>query len=129
MLKTNLKAQKESIPVLLDYIENQCIQHNVGPDCIFKALLISDEIVSNICIYTYGENEGDIQVELLFKPEYLSLRFIDSGMPSDPTGYRTSEKKKDELGRLGISLVRMYSQKLNYERAGNKNIVTVSIEP
>ncbi len=129
MLKTKVKSQKESVHVLLDYVQNQCIQHNLGPDCIFKALLISDEIVSNIIKYAYGENEGDIQVELLFESECLSLRFIDSGVPFDPTGYKKPEKKNDELGSLGISLVKMYSQNLNYERVGNKNIVVVSIEP
>ena len=93
-------------------------------------MLIVEELVTNICNYAYPNREGDFEVDIEFFSDRCLIKMVDSGNPFDPTKARkpdtTSSLEERKIGGLGLFFVRENSDKFQYERVGNKNIVRIT---
>jgi anti-sigma regulatory factor (Ser/Thr protein kinase) len=92
--------------------------------------LIADEIFTNITSYAcLGEEEYPVTLEIEVKNGVVSMTFIDSGIPFDPTSVPSPDiglpAAEREIGGLGIHMVRCMTDEISYERAGDKNVLTV----
>ncbi|MDR0652945.1 MAG: ATP-binding protein [Synergistaceae bacterium] len=90
--------------------------------------LIADEILANITNYSRAE-EYPVTLEIGVKNGVVSMTFIDSGIPFDPTAVSSPDTElsagEREIGGLGIHMVRCMTDEISYERAGDKNVLTV----
>ena len=92
-----------------------------------------DEIVVNICDYAYKEkndnNKFTIKISIDKNTDLLSLSFIDSGVPFDPTKREETNilEGLDErnVGGLGIHITRSFADLLEYKYENNQNILTI----
>ena len=92
--------------------------------------LAMEEAVVNVISYAYpmGE-EGEIVVEAKINSKRLKFVITDKGMPFDITKREEADVTlpADErpIGGLGIFLVRHIMDSVNYERVGDKNILSL----
>ena len=95
-----------------------------------KLNLALEEAVVNIMEYAYmPKTEGEIEVSAHVDETQIKFIITDYGMAFDPTlknEVDTTLTVEDRpIGGLGIHLVRQYMDSINYERADNKNILTL----
>jgi serine phosphatase RsbU (regulator of sigma subunit)/anti-sigma regulatory factor (Ser/Thr protein kinase)/transposase len=95
-----------------------------------------DEICTNIIRYAYNDmKKGDIRIEMARTNNDVVTRIIDRGVGfdysevTDPDIDRYVKERKK--GGFGIYLVRQLNDSVDYKRAGNRNILTLTnkVEP
>ena len=92
-----------------------------------RALLALDEAFANVVNYA-GATRVDVWA---FREEaVLTVKLVDDGVAFDPLAYTASEREFDEFdeGGMGISLIKQTADQLAYERANNRNILTMTFD-
>lgn len=103
---------------------------------VFQLQLALDEAVSNIVNYAYGEATGmpvTITADVAAADDgfrELKLCLLDHGFAFTPLAEApevdiTSDAEKRQIGGLGIFLIRQMMDKLEYERVGEQNVLTM----
>ena len=93
--------------------------------------LAVDELFTNIASYAYAPGSGEATVRLDFDEEsrMASIAFIDSGIPYDPLQKPdpdvTLSAEEREIGGLGIYMAKKATDKMEYRRENNQNILTL----
>ena len=81
-----------------------------------------EEVFDNIAMYS---NADKVSFACYRTGEGYTVSFRDNGVPFDPVDHAVKKKKFEELdtGGMGIMLARKYSQKMYYERRGDRNVL------
>ena len=105
--------------------------HQFSPECIQDVNLVFEEAISNIIFYGYTDEEQkhvrQIEVEIEFEDDTLILEIRDDAKPFDPL--KAPEPDLDipfderEIGGMGIHLVRMLMNELEYKRVEGTNVL------
>lgn len=120
----------QQIPTLAEWVEGLDVPEELN----MPINLALEEIVSNVMLYAYpGRKDGKVFVEFNEKEDNHSKQLIftvsDSGVPFDPTKQAEADvslsAEEREIGGLGIHLVRQLMDEIRYERADDKNILTL----
>ena len=111
-------------------IRNELESLNYDRSSIFKAILILEELVTNIL--KYSKTPDDINLAVTYSEKQIKVNISDSGKRFNPL-----EAKKPELnktiqtihpGGLGINIVRNLVDSIDYYRVGGDNILTLAIQ-
>ena len=104
-------------------------------DCGMKAQtqidLAVDELFTNIASYAYAPGSGEATIQLNFDEasRVASITFIDSGVPYDPLQKPdpdvTLSAEEREIGGLGIYMAKKATDKMDYRRENDRNILTI----
>ncbi|MCR5049657.1 MAG: SpoIIE family protein phosphatase [Paludibacteraceae bacterium] len=123
----------QQIPTLAEWVEGLGIPAELN----MPVNLALEEIVSNVMLYAYPkERNGQVFVEFSrFEskgqsgPSRLIFVVSDSGIAFDPTQREEVDislaAEDRDIGGLGIHMVRKLMDEIRYERADNKNILTL----
>ncbi len=88
-----------------------------------------EEVLTNIMLHGYADiDDHKIELTLEADTEAVTLRFVDDGIPFDPTERplpEPMETDNDEAGGLGILFVRRLMDEVAHERAGGQNHLTL----
>ena len=106
-------------------IVRDCVRDLAGDtQWVRKALLAGDEWIANVVSYS-GATE--FAFDCRADGDGLTLAFRDDGIPFDPTLQRDAEPDFDDLdqGGMGIDLIRQTARRMHYERADNRNVLTL----
>ena len=90
--------------------------------------LATEEIFVNICSYAY-DAPGDVIIRLYREQSHITLTFIDSGRPFDPTKNVLDINDYDHetaIGGLGRYLAFSIAESYRYEYIDNKNILQLT---
>jgi len=95
-----------------------------------EILLVLEEALVNIQAYAYADqNEHEIEVCLFATETEFTARLIDDGRPFDPSRMPEPDinatLKERKVGGLGIYFVNKFMDKIEHERKGDKNILTL----
>ena len=118
------------ISKLAVFIDELGEEMNLTPELIFNLNLVLEEAVSNVILYAYGE-EKHKEISLMANMSDGNLVFLltDSGKEFDPTKVPdadiTLSAEEREIGGLGIFLIRQIMDKVDYQRIGEKNVLTM----
>lgn len=116
-----------SIPQASAFLEAALEQWEVPMKLANRAQIAMDEIYSNIVYYSGAKNAA---VTVAREPNGLTLTFEDDGVPYDPTTAKepdvTLSGEEREAGGLGIFMVKKMAADMRYQRAQDKNKLTVS---
>ena len=118
------------ISKLAVFIDELGEEMNLTPELIFNLNLVLEEAVSNVILYAYGE-EKHKEISLMANMSDGNLVFVltDSGKVFDPTKVPdadiTLSAEEREIGGLGIFLIRQIMDKVDYQRIGEKNVLTM----
>jgi anti-sigma regulatory factor (Ser/Thr protein kinase) len=118
------------ISSIYEFISETVLRAGGNDDDVTALKLIADEIFTNITSYSsLGGGEYPVTLEIEVENGVVSMTFIDGGIPFDPTSAPSPDielsAEEREIGGLGIYMVRCMTDEIFYERAGDKNVLTV----
>ena len=126
-----LHNEVEQIALLPEFVEAIAKEAQLDHETTFNLNLALEEAVTNVIMYAYPEGtDGLVDIKAIVDRKQISFVITDSGKPFDPTAKENVDinTKMDErpIGGLGIHLVRTIMDTVNYERKGEKNILTIT---
>ena len=131
MREITVAATTSSISEVTVFVDEELERLDCPPKANMQLDICIDEIFGNIAHYAYGSGSGDATVRLDFDEteRLLSLTFIDSGSPFDPTDTpepdTTSPLEERPIGGLGLFMVRKMVDAMEYRREDGRNILTI----
>ena len=119
----------QQIPTLAEWMEGL----DIPAELSMPLNLALEEAVSNVMLYAYPEQSGQVFVECTRhyreQTEQIVFTISDRGIPFDPTQHAEADislsAEEREIGGLGIHLVRQIMDEVRYAREENKNILTL----
>ena len=115
----------QQIPTLAEWVETL----GVPAELNMPINLALEEAVSNVMLYAYPGQSGQVLVEADITDQAIRFTISDSGIPFDPTQKGevdiTQGFEEREIGGLGIHLVRQIMDEIHYERSDGKNVLTL----
>lgn len=132
MKEITVNAAIDNIPAVTAFIETELQQINCPSKIQMQLDVAIDELFSNIAYYAYGEEEGQVtvQIEVLQNPSKVILSFIDAGMPYNPLENEdpdvTLSLEERQIGGLGIFMVKKSMDEVSYERQDGNNKITIT---
>jgi len=121
-----IEAKLENLNTVLDFINARIkdyparIQHHIG--------IAVDEIFSNIARYAYHPGAGSVAVRIAVD-SCVTIVFEDNGIEFNPHSANTPDvslpAEGREIGGLGIFIVKSLMDTVEYQREGNKNILSI----
>lgn len=107
-----------------------CELHDVPARALNAMTLALDEIFTNVVSYAYDDTDAhEITVRIDFAPGVLRARIEDDGRPFNPLDVPPVDIQRPmterEVGGLGIHLVRSLMNRMEYERADRRNVLTI----
>lgn len=124
---------KNEIPEI-QRLKNICVdfgkKHRLKTEAIGEICLILEEAVSNIIYYGYDDHKRHrITVRFFLENEELVIKITDDASAFNPLEFKEPDMDKPfgqrEIGGFGIHLMRRLSDKAEYKRERNKNILTI----
>lgn len=86
-----------------------------------------EEIFANIANYAYGEKKGQMRLGIDTAEGCVEIRFVDWGVPFDPTARPDPDimlpAEERGIGGLGIFMAKKYMDEVVYQRLDGKNIL------
>jgi len=115
-------------------IETFAESHQLKPKVIFALNLCLDEVLTNIISYGLKESTEDpkILLELVIDRNHVVATVSDPGVPFNPLQViedlpDTSSPIEDRtIGGLGVYFLEQYMDKVEYNRKGNLNVLTLT---
>ena len=130
-LTLRLRNHFDELPALAETVETFLNEQSAGAEAVFAANLALEELFTNIVKYGYddqGAHEVEIQLEI--KDGVLHLAISDDGHPFNPFDQPEPDTslpaEERDIGGLGIHFVRNMLDTCAYERAGDRNVVTLT---
>lgn len=131
MRELTVTATMDQIPVITAFVEEELERRQCPPKIRLQLELVIDELISNIVRYAYGDDGGDITVQLEWEedPAAVVLTFVDQGVPYDPLQRQDPDvslpAEQRQNGGLGIFLVKQLMDRLEYQFTDGQNVFTV----
>lgn len=130
----SVPASKENWRPVSDFL-TQCMKNaEVGNRKINEVLLASEEIFVNIARYAYRRNDGEVSVRFVYDavPMMLTVEFVDSGVPFDPTAFEptafSGSAEERPIGGLGIFMVKCLVDSMQYKYNNGKNSLKIIVK-
>jgi anti-sigma regulatory factor (Ser/Thr protein kinase) len=115
---------------LVELVEAFTQEHGVPSDAAYAMTLSLDEMAANSIRHAYADG-GDrpVWIELVLADGELRASVTDEGPPFNPLLAEAPDLslpiEERGIGGLGIHIVRTMMDGVDYERAGNRNIVSM----
>ena len=90
--------------------------------------LVVQEVVANICHYSYGDRLGNVELVCrVTDGQMLELQFVDAGQPFDMLSMPEPDLAVDidqrGLGGVGVPMMRALVDRASYRRDGERNVL------
>ncbi len=129
MVERRFPRDVGALPAIVGFVADFSASHGLGEDPRFDVELILEELFTNLVKYAGGAT-SDVTIALARDGDTLTIRIFDP----DPTGFDVTtaplSRPDDELGPLpggrGLQMVRMISDRLDYERRDGVGTITVT---
>jgi len=126
-----IEASNDNLPLVTDFIEQHLDEIGCSPKIKMQISVAAEEIFVNIANYAYnpGAGKATVRVEVADEPVTVTITFIDSGKPFDPTKKAdpdvTLSAEERNIGGLGIFMTKKIMDDIRYEYSDGKNILTL----
>ena len=126
-----VQATVDSIPVVTEFIDGELARMDCPMKTQAQIDVAIDELFGNIAHYAYGDGTGEatVRIDSDAMRHMVDISFLDSGTPFDPTKITDPDvllsAEKRCIGGLGIFMVRKTMDGMKYERAEDKNVLTI----
>ena len=131
LLNLNLPAKLENLERWMNAVSACARKQGFDQKKISKIELALEEALVNICKYSYPEEPGNAEVSCKQGDSRFIIEIVDSGIPFDMTSLPspdiTSSVEQRKIGGLGIFLIKMTVDEVEYRRKGGFNILNLTI--
>lgn len=106
--------------------------HGIDPHTVSTVRLLVEEAAVNVVRHGLSDDGPHrIHLALEVQPERVILRLTDDGREYDPraTPMPDFEKPFEErpIGGLGVHLIRTLAERMDYQRIGDTNVLTLHV--
>lgn len=125
-----LPARVENLEELIDFLIATLKAAGIPEKVISDIHLIADEGCTNIINYSYPAGPvGDIELTSTVAEGMVRLTIRDWGTPFDPIKIAEPDLSLDidkrPIGGLGVFLMKKFSDRLEYRRENDSNLLTI----
>ena len=118
-------AEIQSIPEIRADLERLGSDWQIPRSELRQIQIIMEELFSNSVRYAFSDGR-EHRIEFLLRREGIifSIEIIDDGIPFNPSEYQpghASDPVDTGDGGMGLTLIRTFSDSINYTRKGDKN--------
>jgi anti-sigma regulatory factor (Ser/Thr protein kinase) len=129
MESLTIAAQLAEIDRAREFLRNSVRGLALSEEEFFKVDLALVEICTNIILYAYPEEKGEIQIGFWLDSDRIYLEIRDSGIPFDPSQAQKPDIENiiraEQKGGLGIYLSRTFMDGFDYKRRKGQNVLTL----
>jgi anti-sigma regulatory factor (Ser/Thr protein kinase) len=124
-------ATMAQFPAMQQFVGQAAAQAGFAPGPANKVLLASEEALVNVINYAYPQGPGMLTLSCGASSERpgLCIRIEDSGVAFDPLARPdpdvTVPLEERPIGGLGIFMVKQIMDRVSYERADGRNVLTM----
>ena len=127
-----LPAKRENLEKFSEHVLQCAEKQGIDRKRLMQINLSLEEVLVNICDYSYRDNEGDIEVICgLDNDNRFVIEITDSGIPFDIHSFDEPDLDADiserNVGGLGIYLVKKMMDDIQYRFEDNKNILKLIV--
>ena len=127
-----LPAKRENLEKFSEQILQCAEKQGIDRKRLMQINLSLEEVLVNICDYSYRDNEGDIEVICgLDNDNRFVIEITDSGIPFDIDSFDEPDMNADiserKVGGLGIYLIKKMMDDIQYRFEDNKNILKLIV--
>lgn len=133
VLRLELMNQVSELGKIVRNIEELSQKWHIPAKEVMEINLVIEELFTNIVFYAFEDQEPHhIFLEIMLRDtRTLQVRLEDDGKPfnlleKETVDTRSLSAEDREIGGLGIHFVRKMMQTVDYERTGDKNVVTLT---
>ena len=130
LMKLELHATPEEVMRAVETMQAYALEQGVPEKMIFGLALALEECGSNVVNHALQRDATKtFQVAFQREGDSFVIELRDGGPAFDPTAAtpRKPQAEEDDLpGGWGIELVRRYTDKILYERAGEENVLRLT---
>lgn len=126
----NVDATMENIDVVRDWVMEKIEDKGFGMKEQLQLEMAIEELFVNIVHYAYNPTVGGatVRVEVTDDPVSVIITFIDNGVPFDPLAKAdpsTNQEENEDVGGLGIFMVKNTMDDVKYEYKDGQNILLI----
>jgi anti-sigma regulatory factor (Ser/Thr protein kinase) len=129
-IKFELKNDIQELDKLCRILGRFGNSHGFPQKAAFEINLVLEEIFTNIVRYGFANKaEHIVQISVSYDNGVVIIRIEDDGIPfnpleTDPPDLDCTIEERD-IGGLGIHLIKGYTNGIEYQRLGDRNILTI----
>ena len=132
ILHLSIANDDASLCAALETLDEFLEQRRVHGEAAFTLRLAAEEIVTNVIKYAYADSaRHEIEIDLCLSPDRAVLRVTDDGRPFDPLRAPPPDLslplEEKPPGGVGIHLLRTLTERLEYARAGGRNVLSATV--
>ncbi len=127
--KISIPARFEELEAVCDLVDRAAREAGLTEATNYACQLAAGEACENIISHGYkDEGCGEIEIQVLAKPGELTIELSDTAPPFDPTSVPNSkieDRVEDQIGGLGLPIIRRVMDEIEYSRQGDSNRLTL----
>ncbi|GAB7023125.1 ATP-binding protein [Salidesulfovibrio brasiliensis] len=124
-----VSASRDNLSKIQHFVLERAEALGVPDSLRSKLELVVEEVFINIASYAYSEGGGTVEADCALDGRRFRLRFVDHGIPFDPTGQGPPDTHEDvdhrTIGGLGVFLIQKMADEIRYERQEDVNVLTM----
>ncbi len=116
-----------------EFVAAFATRHGIGDDDRARALIVVEELLTNLFKYGYQEctEPGTAEVALALDEGRLTIELIDDGCAFDPFAAPEPDFNRPlearPLGGLGLRIVRLLTEGAHYSRVNDRNVTRLRL--
>jgi serine/threonine-protein kinase RsbW len=131
-LSVTLANRTDEVRRLNTLVESFGATAGLSDDLLFRVMLTLDEVVTNIVRHGFDDTGvHQIAVTITADAGVVTAAVEDTGRPFDPNTVPPADVQAPlehrPIGGLGVHLVRSLAQDMAYQRAGDRNVLTLTL--
>ena len=132
LLSMKFPAKLENLGRFMESVSECARAQGFDQKKISEIELATEEVLVNICNYSYPEKPGDVEINCKMENGRFIIEIIDSGIPFDITSSVDpdiiSDIAKRKIGGLGVFLIKKLMDEVRYRREGGLNILNLMVK-
>lgn len=130
--RLGLHSNNEGLSTASEWLADLAKKQGLGDEQLFHLDLCASELIANVKEHAYAGAPGEVDLELEFGQDTLTLTVSDKGPPFNPLMHEIPPEPTSleaaPCGGLGLLLVKQFSSTVRYERSDDgHNRVIVQI--
>jgi serine/threonine-protein kinase RsbW len=129
-----IKLDAEATRRVDQFVADFAARHGLGDDDRGRALIVVEELLTNLLKYGYRDrpDRGTAELELSLEGSCLTIEMVDDGDAFDPCSSAApvldGPLESRPPGGLGLHIVRMLSERMRYRRTDDRNVTQLTLQ-
>ena len=126
-------ARRDALPQVDAFLGEVCGEAGLGRQTCLRLTLLVEELFTNTVVHGHGaDSEAPVRIECEVSPGRIALIYEDTGPAHDPFARVVApdadvDVEDRPIGGLGVLLVSEMAQQVEYQRAGDRNRISLVI--